>query len=67
MSLPETVEVHKLTVLEFHALEPFLDPGRRLLRYLAPEYHCHTFVGTETPLSPQAYPDVAIDVGALFA
>lgn len=29
MSLPETVEVHKLTVREFHALEPFLDPDRR--------------------------------------
>ena len=179
MSLPETVEVHKLTVREFHALEPFLDPdrrhelldgqilvmpipgnphsvalneltaqfmlqrraglyvslgglrasettgllpdlclleqkpsgpdnpsasaaklvvevahttlsydtgdklrahqqagvpeywvvdvaGRRLLRYLAPEYHCQTFAGGQTPLSPQAYPDVSIDVGALF-
>ena len=29
MSLPETVEVHKLTVPEFHALFPFLDPDRR--------------------------------------
>lgn len=29
MSLPETVEVHKLTVREFHALEPLLDPDRR--------------------------------------
>jgi Uma2 family endonuclease len=29
MSLPETVEVHKLTVPEFHALEPLLDPDRR--------------------------------------
>ena len=29
MSLPKTVEVHKLTIPEFHALEPFLDPDRR--------------------------------------
>ncbi|MBW0000234.1 MAG: Uma2 family endonuclease [Verrucomicrobia bacterium] len=29
MSLPETVEVHKLTVREFHALEAFLSPDRR--------------------------------------
>jgi Uma2 family endonuclease len=41
--------------------------GRRLLRYLAPEYDCQTFAGSQTPLRPQAYPDVAIDVGALFS
>jgi Uma2 family endonuclease len=181
MSLPETVEVHKLTVREFHALEPFLDPDRRhelldgqilvmptpgnphsfvvflllqwflarqrpglhpwpgglrlnevtevwpdltllnrpprpgpdnplcdeatlvvevsrttlsydagdklrayqqagvpeywivdvqarhVLRYLAPGYQSRTFAGSGTPLSPQAYPDVSIDVGTLFA
>jgi Uma2 family endonuclease len=180
MSLPETVEVHKLTIPEFHALEPFLDPdrrhelldgqilsmpipgtphsvalselnaqfsrqgrpdlyvwlgglrvtettellpdlcllerkplrldsppaaaaklvvevsdttldrdtgeklqayrsagvaeywvidvqGRQVLRYLAPDYRSQTFAGGGTPLSPQAYPDVSIDVGALFA
>ncbi len=41
--------------------------GHRLLRYLAPEYYCQIFSGSQTPLSPQAYPDVAIDVGALFS
>lgn len=40
--------------------------GRRLLRYLAPEYHCQTFAGSQTLLSPRAYPDVAVNVGALF-
>ena len=38
--------------------------GRRVLRYLAPDYAPEAF--TEGTLSPQAYPDVSIDVGALF-
>ena len=28
MSLPETVQFHKITVQEFHALYPYLDPNR---------------------------------------
>jgi Uma2 family endonuclease len=38
--------------------------GRQVLRHLAPDYRAEAFTGT---LSPQAYPDVTIDVGALFA
>ena len=38
--------------------------GRQVLRHLAPDYRAEVFTGT---LSPQAYPDVSIDVGALFA
>jgi Uma2 family endonuclease len=41
--------------------------ARQVLRYLAPDYRSETFAGSGTPLSPQAYPDVSIDVGALFA
>jgi Uma2 family endonuclease len=42
--------------------------GRHVLRYLAPDYQSQTFAGSGTPsLRPQAYPDVSIDVGALFA
>jgi Uma2 family endonuclease len=41
--------------------------GRHVLRHLAPDYRSETFAGSGTPLSPQAYPDVSIDVGALFA
>jgi Uma2 family endonuclease len=47
-----------------------------VLRYLAPDYRSETFAGSAPegllnapsvpPLSPQAYPDVSIDVGALF-
>jgi Uma2 family endonuclease len=40
--------------------------GRHVLRHLAPDYRSQTFAGSGTPLSPQAYPDVSIDVGALF-
>jgi Uma2 family endonuclease len=40
--------------------------ARRVLRHLAPDYQPQTFSGSSTPLSPQAYPDVTIDVGALF-
>jgi Uma2 family endonuclease len=39
--------------------------GRRVLRHLLPSYTPQAF--SEGPLSPQAYPDVSIDVGALFA
>ena len=39
--------------------------GRRVLRYLAPDYAPEAF--TEGNLSPQAYPDASIDVGALFS
>jgi Uma2 family endonuclease len=38
--------------------------GRQVLRHLAPGYEAEAFTGM---LSPQAYPDVAIDVGALFS
>jgi Uma2 family endonuclease len=38
-----------------------------VLRHLAPEYQAETFAGRSTPLRPQAYPEVAIDVGALFS
>jgi hypothetical protein len=48
----------------------------RVLRYLAPDYRSETFAGSAPagllnapsapPLSPQAYPVVSIDVGALF-
>ena len=41
--------------------------GRHVLRYLAPGYRGRTFAGSATPLCPQAYPNVAIDVGALFS
>ena len=41
--------------------------GRHVLRHLAPDYRSETFAGSGTPLSPRAYPDVSIDVGALFA
>ena len=40
-------------------------PGRRVLRHLAPDYQPQTFAGGDR-LAPQAYPDVTIDVGALF-
>jgi Uma2 family endonuclease len=50
--------------------------GRRVLRHLAPDYRSQTFAGSAPEgllnapsapsLSPQAYPDVSIDVGALF-
>ncbi|MBV9998631.1 MAG: Uma2 family endonuclease [Verrucomicrobia bacterium] len=38
--------------------------GRRVLRHLLPGYETQAF--SAGPLSPQAYPDVTIDVGALF-
>jgi Uma2 family endonuclease len=51
--------------------------GRQVLSYLAPRYQSRTFAGSAPegllnapsapPLSPQAYPDVTIDVGALFS
>ena len=41
--------------------------GRHVLRYLLPAYQSETFAGSGTPLRPQAYPDVSIDVGALFS
>lgn len=41
--------------------------GRHVLRHLAPDYQSRTFAGSSTPLRPQAYPDVAIDAGALFS
>ena len=28
MSLPETVQFHKITIPQFHALYPYLDPNR---------------------------------------
>jgi Uma2 family endonuclease len=39
--------------------------GRRVSRHLLPDYAPQAF--SEGPLSPQAYPGVGIDVGALFA
>jgi Uma2 family endonuclease len=41
--------------------------ARHVLRYLTPEYQGKTFAGRATPLCPQAYPEVSIDVGALFS
>jgi hypothetical protein len=38
-----------------------------VLRCLAPDYRSQPFAGSGMPLSPRAYPDVLIDVGALFA
>jgi Uma2 family endonuclease len=38
--------------------------GRRVLRHLLPDYRAEAF--TEGALSPQAYPDVLIDLGTLF-
>ena len=44
-----------------------VDVAARLVRrYLAPDYQAQPFAAG-APLSPQAYPDVTIDVGALFA
>jgi Uma2 family endonuclease len=41
--------------------------ARRVLRHLAPGNEAEAFAGSETPLRPGAYPDLAIDVGALFS
>ena len=41
--------------------------GRRVLRHLAPGYAPEAFAAGGPPLSPRAYPDVSIDVGALIA
>ena len=41
--------------------------GRHVLRHLAPDYRSEAFADRGMPLSPQAYPDVSIDVGALFS
>ena len=41
--------------------------GRHVLRHLAPDYRSETFAGSGALLSPQAYPDVSIDVGALLS
>jgi Uma2 family endonuclease len=51
--------------------------GRHVLRHLVPDYRSETFAGSAPegllnapsapPLSPQAYPDAPIDVGALFS
>jgi Uma2 family endonuclease len=41
--------------------------GRRVLRHLAPGYAPEAFAAGGPPLSPEAYPDVSIDVRALFS
>jgi Uma2 family endonuclease len=41
--------------------------ARQVLRHLAPGYQADAFAGGAAPLSPRAYPDAAIDVGALFS
>ncbi|MBW0000321.1 MAG: Uma2 family endonuclease [Verrucomicrobia bacterium] len=57
-------DYHRAGVAEYWVLDV---QGRQVLRYLPPSYASEAFVSGGPPLSPQAYPDVAIDVGALFS
>ncbi|MBV9998383.1 MAG: Uma2 family endonuclease [Verrucomicrobia bacterium] len=74
MSLPETVEVRKLTVREFHALEPVLDPGYRyelldgriLVMPIPGNPHAVVLDELNAQFSRQARPGLHVSSGGLW-